>query len=153
MNERKRNQAKAPLLRLKGTKTVILKDENERFITRNAGNNNTANGRSDRLDPRFSSKKFPRRQQQTVGLLSFLLCYCSFNIKIVILFILHKHVTIIIEVCKYPITERNTLAEEEDTAVMTTPVFDVLLVDIKRSFIIDYRFIDVAYNGGHAKPS
>lgn len=39
------NQAPAPLQWVKGVKAVILKDENERFITGNAGNNNTANGR------------------------------------------------------------------------------------------------------------
>lgn len=38
------NQARALLQWVKGAKAVILKDENERFITGNVGNNNTANG-------------------------------------------------------------------------------------------------------------
>lgn len=38
------NQAEGLLEWVKREKAVILKDENERFITENTGNNNTANG-------------------------------------------------------------------------------------------------------------
>lgn len=43
-DEMKWNQARALLQWVKGVKAAILKDENERFITGNVGNNNTANG-------------------------------------------------------------------------------------------------------------
>lgn len=44
---------------LKGGEAVILRDENERFITENTGNNNTANGPLAILYSRRCLKIFP----------------------------------------------------------------------------------------------